>query len=102
MIVLEVNPLVQFTALAIKTLEGMEAIRNITLVVWSEAHTFHVSTLCRTFEVQYSVARDGRIQIEEHHYSEHHLETEVVDFIELTDITSFMDQLNKFFGLLEP
>lgn len=92
-----------FTKNLMEAFASMDSIKPKELDVWYDAKTdVVVSTPCRTFEIRYRPYGDeGKVHSVEVHYAnykENHGDTFVHN---INNMQTVVDQINKYFGLLE-
>lgn len=92
-----------FVAKLIQLLEQMESATEKELQLWEEGSLdVIVSTPCRTFEIRYRPYGDeGKVHSVEIHYTEYKEVNGDIHVHDINDMSTIMEQLNKYFGLLE-
>lgn len=92
-----------FTAKLLQLLDQMDSPLEKELDVWEEGQLdVIVSTTCRTFEIRYrAYGNEGKVHSVEVHYTGFKEVNGDIRIHDVTDMSTVMEQLNTYFGLLE-
>lgn len=92
-----------FTKHLMEAFASMDSTKPRKLNVWYDAKTdVVVSTPCRTFEISYRpYGEEGNVHSVEVHYVNHKENYGYTQVHNVNNMQTVVDQINKYFGLLE-